>query len=231
MVSPQSVILYTAVYGGYETPKPVPKVDYPCLFYTDNERTAKAAEAQGWDVRHVNHGITTINKGEIGIVAPMLAHKWWKCRPDLALPPTEFSIWMDGSMEIAVEGYVERCLEALGEDDLSFMPHPERRCVFTEASYSAALVWRYSAEALTRQATSYRAFHPDNLGLVATGNIVRRHTPQVISLGKDWWTECLNWSHQDQISIPVLLRLYEQKGVRWNMRMPWLGWVRLHAHG
>lgn len=226
------VALYSALYGPYDWVKPIPpNLGVPAYMYTDRQVTAEKAEAQGWQPRIVNHGIATLN-GEVSITAPMLAHKWWKTHPHLACPDVDISLWIDGSMEIIVDNYVERCLAALGDDDWSCVPHPARMCIFTEADYSATLVWRYDGPSIRSQAEFYRRVlgHPANYGLIATGANVRRHTPAVLELGRHWWWECIVRSHQDQVSLPALLRLAEG-AVPWNANLPWHQWWRLWEHG
>lgn len=222
------VALYTAVYGQSDWIKPVPDVDVECLLYTDSVVTAMEAAKLGWSAQLYPHYIATL-KGDPRITAPMLAHKWWKTHPELAVPDADVSIWIDGSMEVVVQNYVDLCLEALATDDWACVPHPVRGCIFTEAEYSATLTWRYDAPSILAQAEFYRTFHPPNWGLIATGNNVRRHTPEVIELSNQWWIENLAWSHQDQISLPVLLRLAEGK-VKWNMNLRWHQDWRLWGH-
>lgn len=218
--------IYTAIYGGYETPKPLKDLGVPAYLYTDNPSLV----APGWEIRVRRHYIATV-RGSPAVTGPMLAHKWWKCRPDLACPGVDVSLWVDGSMEITVGDYVERVLGALGSDDWACVPHPARNCIYPEAAFSATLA-RYDASSINAQAAFYRNVvgHPANWGLIATGANVRRHTPEVIELGQQWWDECTHWSHQDQLSLPVLLRLAEGK-VKWNMNLPWFQWWRLHQHG
>ena len=225
------VALYTAVYGRSDWVKPAPKTPagVPCLFYTDRVETALEAEGLGWEAKVVPHRIATL-RGEPRITAPMLAHKWWKTHPELACPGAEVSLWIDGSMEVTVGDYVDRCLWALGTDDWACVPHPARSCIYPEAEYSATLTWRYDAASIRAQASFYSQFHPANYGLVATGANVRRHTPRVLELSDSWWVECLQWSHQDQLSLPVLLRLSDGE-VKWNMNLPWFQWWHLHEHG
>jgi hypothetical protein len=220
------------VYGPYESVRAVPDVDVECHFFTDTGEMAQLAQEAGWTSHHINHGIATL-KGDPSVTAPMLAHKWWKTHPELACPDAEVSIWMDGSMDVTEPRYVERCLELLGEDDVTFMAHPERGCIFTEAEYSAVLTWRYDAPSITEQARHYKNFHPEQWELFATGLIIRRHTPTVLELGEQWWHENLRWSHQDQLSLPVLVRLLEEKGLKWNKNLKWLmdGGVHLRPHG
>lgn len=221
--------LYTAIYGNSDWVKPVPDIDAECTMFTDSALTALEAERQGWTVRQVNHGIVTL-KGQPSITAPMLAHKFWKCHPWVALPDVDVSMWIDGSMEVITQDYVKLCLEALGDDDWSCIPHPARNCIYPEATFSATLTWRYDAESITAQAEFYKQFHPKGWGLFATGANVRRHTTDVLELSHQWWNECINWSHQDQLSLPVLLRLAEGK-VKWNRNLPWFQWWHLHEHG
>lgn len=224
-----NIFLYSAVYGSYETPKPI-SLDVPCVMITDSEVVAEKAQAIGWSPLVVKHYVTTL-KGQSQIVGPMLAHKWWKTHPHLVSPGADISLWVDGSMELTVSDYVQRALDALGDDDWACVPHPARNCIYPEATFSATLA-RYDAPSIQAQAKFYRETvgHPANWGLVATGANVRRHTPSVIELSEQWWDECINWSHQDQLSLPVLFRLNEGK-VRWNMNLPWhRDWI-LHQHG
>lgn len=220
------VAIYTAIYGGYETPKSLKDLGIPAYMYTDDPTHV----VEGWITRVVPHNIATV-KGSPAVTGPMLAHKFWKCHPNVACPEADVSLWIDGSMEVAVDDYVERSLGALGSDHWACVPHPARGCIYPEAEFSATLA-RYDASSIRAQAAFYRDVvgHPANWGLIATGANVRRHTPEVIELGQQWWQECLNWSHQDQLSLPVLFRLNEGK-VKWNMNMPWHEWWRLYPHG
>lgn len=220
--------LYTAIFGESDWPKPIPDLGIPNIMYTDSEKTAEQAQAVGWRTSIIKHYIATV-KGSPAITAPMLAHKFFKCHPHKALPGCEISIWIDGSMEITVDDYVERCLLALGSDDWACVRHPARQCIYPEAAFSATLTWRYDKAAILAQAEFYRTFHPPNWGLIATGANVRRHTSDVIELCHNWWIENLQWSHQDQLSLPVLLRLAEGK-VKFNYNLPWHSdWI-LHEH-
>jgi alkaline ceramidase TOD1/glycosyltransferase MUCI70-like protein len=233
---------YSAIYGDYDHPKPVHQAGFsrPPLMFTDNEVTADEAEAAGWETVVVRHHFESPH-GDPAIVVPMLNHKYWKCHPDWldfyiddewpARTPNsvDASIWLDGSVE-PKPGFEEKALAALGDDDWACVPHPVRNCIYPEAEYSATLTWRYDGPSILAQADHYRQFHPPGTGLIATGVNIRRHTPAVIELSHLWWDEILNWSHQDQISLPVLLRLAEGK-VKWNMNLTWhQDWI-LHPHG
>jgi len=221
------VEVYSAIYGAYDSVKQAP-YGVTSWMYTDSQRIVDEAYALGWLPRLVPHGIATL-KGSPAVTGPMLAHKWWKTHPHLACPNADISLWLDGSMLVTREDYVELCLKALGEDDWACVPHPARNCIYPEATFSATLA-RYDAASIHAQVRNYERFHPANFGLIATGANVRRHTAEVIKVCEQWWVECINWSHQDQLSLPVLLRLAEGK-VRWNMNLPWFQWWHLFEHG
>jgi len=232
---PPRVALYTAIWGGYETPKPLPDgLTCHAYLFSDSVVTAFKAAAYGWCAKvmsdHYFPEEHLSTHGDPEIVVPMLNHKWFKMHPGEVLPDYDVSLWIDGSMELIVDDYAERCLAALGDDDWSCVPHPARSCIYPEADYSATLTWRYDADSILAQKAHYEQFHPPGAGLIATGAMARRHTPEVLELSRLWWDECVNWSHQDQLSLPVLLRLWEDK-VRWNSRMTWhQDWI-LHEHG
>lgn len=225
--------MYTAVYGKSDWVKPAPKVPdgVPCYFYTDSADMAREAEEAGWEPRLVQHFIATV-KGSPRITAPMLAHKAIKVSMGRDLG-VDVAIWMDGSMTSLVDDLVDRCLIALGNADVAFTPHPWRTCVYDEAYYSSTLErYRHEAPHILEQAQFYASIgHPVNWGLIATGFFVTRVNERTSALGEHWWFENINRSHQDQVSLPVLLRLNEERGLRWNMNCPWWTWWDLAAHG
>jgi hypothetical protein len=140
------------------------------------------------------------------------------------------SLWIDGSMELTREDYFDRCLAALGEDDWATVRHPHRFCIYPEAEFSGILE-RYLGQPMAEQVAFYRDTigHPENWGLHATGANARRHTDLVLEISDQWWEECVNWSHQDQLSLPVLFRLHPE--LKWNYNLPWHeDWI-LHPHG
>jgi hypothetical protein len=210
--------IYTAIYGGYETPKKLPN-GVEANLYTDNP---DIVVPPGWTVHY--RDMEHVAPGD-----PMMQHKWWKTHPLEALPDCDVSLWIDGSMEIIPEDYINRCLAALGDDDWATVRHPHRFCIYTEGEYSATLP-RYWGQPILDQINFYRSIgHPEHWGLHATGANARRHTDLVEEISDLWWQECVSWSHQDQLSLPVLFRLRPE--LKWNYNLPWhVDWL-LHPHG
>lgn len=227
-----NVAIYSALYGQYEYPKALPDLGVPAYLITDE----KDIEAPGWEVNFdetpgffVDPLWNEVQKADPAATKPMMEHKFWKTHPEEACGGVDVSIWLDASMEVTDVAFVDRCLDALGDDDWVAVKHPWRDCIYDEATYSGTLS-RYNASSLDRQAAFYRDVigHPTHWGLFATGAMVRRHTTLVLEIGEDWWDECCNWGHQDQVSLPVLFRLHER--LKWNTNMPWEGWWINHPH-
>jgi hypothetical protein len=244
MTGLDGVALLSALYGAYEHPKPVPG-DLGCraVMLVDTVDMAIEARAAGWEPRIVPAPVPPVlieyaRRNDPSATAAMLHHKWWKLHPHLAVPDAEVTLWVDASILIKADRYAERCLEALGDDDLTTIVHPSRTCLYDEAAFSATLA-RYDRPALERQVAAYRFMsHPAGWGLFATGANVWRHTAAMETFGSDWWHEIVTYTHQDQVSLPVLLRLYGQPGnhrtgdpLRWNTRMPWDTWWGVYEHG
>lgn len=209
-------VLYSALYGNYEAPKPLPDLGIPAIMYTDDPDLV----APGWEVRHVPLDVDT----------PMMRAKYWKCFPRLAAFGADISLWVDASMTILVDDYVQRCLDALGDDDWVMVKHPGRPCVYDEADVSATMVHKYDPAELKAQVEYYRSIgHPAKWGLFANGANVRRHTAAVAQVCEQWWWECTTRSCQDQVSLPVLVRLAGDR-LRWNTNMPWGEWWSVGWH-
>lgn len=245
--------LYSAVYGNYEaTAKQLPAdLGIPAVMFTDNPAIADQAPSAGWSVVVTSYPYERFEadpaNGDPAVVTPMLAHKYWKTHPAEAMEragrlvghDVDASIWVDGNMRITMPGpaWVAYNVEALGDDEWSLMKHPWRDCVYSEHQYTRAVCsGRYSVEAMDRQIAAIEATgHPRGWGLFATGHMVRRHTAPVLEVGDAWWADNVRWSHQDQLSLPPLVRFRaELSGVglplRYNANLPWGLW-ELMGHG
>ena len=212
------VVVYSALYGDYEQPRLLPYLGVPAIMYTDR----CDLEAPGWIVKY-RPAIA------LAVDTPMMKAKYWKCHPEMAAQDADITIWLDASVTVEVKDLVERCLVALGEDDWTAVRHPVRDCIYTEADFSLTLP-RYADTRIREQVETYRSYgHPAHWGLFANGLIVRRHTPVVELTGRQWYHECTTWSYQDQLSLPVLIRLAGNT-LKWNTNIPWGQWWTAGLH-
>jgi hypothetical protein len=215
-----SVIVYTAIFGGYDELKPHP--DHPgvdeWLCITDDPDM----RCSGWNV--------IVDEAEAPEVAehPRMQAKWHKCYP----PDNHAkSIWIDGSMLIHDPEFFTTVLELLDTADMVMFQHPSRTSIIDEARVSEQMV-KYHGLPVVQQAMYYcNDWEWNDRELWASTTIGRNHTDPVFELGSAWFRECAEWTYQDQISLPPLLERYGivPAALPHNLwRNPWFG-LRGHA--
>jgi hypothetical protein len=221
----------TANFGGFDDPPHPPAEQYGpevrWLYYTDSKERAEAP----W---------VTV-KTERRYSTPNLSAKWFKCCPPV---PDADVIWIDANMEITSPRFVREAL-TWRHDGLAVWKHPRRSCVYAEADASVGAEsqgGKYDAHAIAAQMASYLAEgHPANGGLYACGTVAWDLADgRARQVGELWFAECLRWSPQDQLSLPVVCRrLGVVPGVfphRQTARYDRLThttanrWLRIHAH-
>lgn len=210
-----SVAVFTAIYGGYDTLHELPAQDVPvdtAICVTDDPTLRSGT----WDVLHEPRPD----------VHPNRAAKRPKFLP-WTYADTTHSIWVDASFRVTSPSFVSGLLTYARP--LAQFRHQDRDCIYEEAAYS--LGWsKYSGEPLAEQTARYRrAGHPERWGLWTTGVQAREHTPHVRELGERWAAEVDAWSFQDQVSqAPILrdvgFRPVELPGCYWTGQNPWVAW-------
>lgn len=210
------ITIITAVFGGYDLPKPLP-LDHgfdEAIFVTDTR-----CEIDGWTV-----------VVEPCVVHPRLAAKRAKCMPWL-YTDAECSVWIDGSYQLVNTAFRDAVDEHLADDSLVVWRHPENRdCLYQEAAWCQD--WpKYRHWPIREQVAAYReAGMPEHYGLWACGTVARRHTDTERKLGEAWLAEQQRWSIQDQVSLPFLLWQRGRLPHTWGPAQwanPWLLW---HSH-
>jgi hypothetical protein len=186
------VIVYTAIYGDYDNPKPPrphPGVSEWRL-YTDK----LGLYAPGWRV--------IVEPRSLGL-HPRMRAKWRKCYPP---GDAGVSLYLDGSIRLWDQALVGHVYEALEHADWCCYPHPERTTVEQEVEASLPMAkYQGLAEKMKAQAAFYSAQSRVAPGLWAAGILGRRREPAVLAAGAAWYAECERWTYQDQISLPYVL--------------------------
>jgi hypothetical protein len=177
-----------AIYGGYDLIPPVPDGVDDAVLITD------VPVRSGWR-----------NIVEPSDAHPRLAAKRPKARPDL-YTDCESSLWIDGSVHIRDDTFIEHARALLVEHELVLTDHPEERdCLYQEAEHCRDWT-KYRDEPLSAQVATYRSEGmPEHFGLWAAGTIARRHTGRMQAFGDAWLAEMERWTIQDQVSLPYLL--------------------------
>jgi O-antigen biosynthesis protein len=185
------MLVYASIYGGYDAPKP--PIPHPAIaewrLYTDSADI----DAPGW------HVIVEPREG-----SPRMAAKFRKCHPP---DDVDRSLYLDGSIRLRSPELVlaaARALDLGGE--WAMYAHPDRSNILAEADASARMA-KYAKERVRQQAAHYLSDRPwtKSLPLWAAGILARQHTRRVITASAAWFEECVRWTPQDQISLPVVL--------------------------
>ena len=209
-----TVALVSAIFGGYDHPKPLP-ADHgfdDAVLVTD-----VAVEVRGWR--------TVVWPSDL---PPRLAAKRAKCVP-WEFTDADCSVWIDGAYAVndwMLRVAVDRHLE---DADLVVSAHWEDRDdVAAEAAWCAD--WpKYADQPLRQQVAHYRAAGlPTPSGLYACGTVARRHTAQQVALGVAWLWECHQWSIQDQVSFPYVCWRAGITPATWEV--PVTTWLTWQAH-
>lgn len=183
--------IVTAVYDAYDTVKPpLPQrgADVEWICVTDDPASVPA----GWRAVHEPRpGVPAVRAAKRAKLEP-----WWYTNAPA-------SVWIDASYRVTSPDFVTEALAFA--DPIAQFVHPWRDCVWDEAKASLQLA-KYAGEPIAAQMEKYRGLgFPEHWGLWAAGVIARQHTLQVRTMGVRWATQVDLWSHQDQLSEPLVL--------------------------
>ncbi len=181
------IAIITAVYDSYDELKPVlPQAGPDVEWVLVTDEIPDAEQAAGW---------TVITKRQDAKYPKFLPWEYTNAPA---------SVWVDASLRVRSAKFA---VEALAyAEPLAQFPHPWRDCLYAEATESARLS-KYAGEEFGPQTDTYRTFnHPDHWGLWATTVVARQHTPEVRRMGRMWLSQVHQFTFQDQVSQPYVLR-------------------------
>lgn len=126
--------------------------------------------------------------------------RYHKTSPHKLFPEYEYSIWIDGTIELLCtpESLVKKYLKYA---DLAVLNHPDRSCVYKEAEVCKSMGLD-SADLIDRQMEKYKKEgYPRNNGLAETKVVVRRNCPEANEFNGLWDKEIKENSLRDQLSF------------------------------
>ena len=186
------IVAFTAAFGKTAAPHVQPiEPDVPLICFTDKSKL----KVRGYDVRRVS----------LPLASPQLNAKYVKIMAHRMLPDADWAIWFDAAV-VFKTGRLTNIVRQAGEALIAIHRHAVRSCVYDEAEtcMQAGLDDPHRIDA---QMTRYReAGHPRGAGLWENGILVRRLSdPRMVALNEAWWSEILQGSVRDQLSLPVML--------------------------
>lgn len=194
------LVIYTGIFGGYDTLPPVeapaPDIDYICF-------TDRALLSDGvWQIRTITPVLADPHRDSRRV----------KLLPHLFLAEYDISLWVDANFLLKEKLKADILRNAVATHPIASLRHQDRSCLYAEAEivitggYDAPLV-------VSEQVHKYKALgFPAGFGLHAGGFLVRRHNDPRCKVFCDlWWQEFVQHSRRDQLSFPFVRWVTQQE--------------------
>lgn len=218
----RKIVVYTSIFGNYD-----PLIEP--LFVSD--------KCEYWAITDQNIPENSIwkkynTKRLSGFDGMDGYHKSKFCKmfPNILFPDNDYSIWVDGNVQIIADLYP--LVDRLENDKfIAAFQNPFHDCIYTEMNYNICEN-NVDIDALTKQVEEYkREGLPKHFGMRELTIIVREHSRlECINLMKLWWDQVNKYTMRDQISFPYIIWKsgMSMKDVqiigenwKWNPRFMW----------
>jgi len=190
------VVVYTAITNNYDTlilPEYITNDwDYVCFSDVDIPGE-NIFEIRKTDFRDADHSRIV---------------RYVKTHPHKYFPDYEYSVWIDANILIRgphLENSVKDCIKR----SVLYMgcPHPEKREGIYDELAACITLKKDDPTIMVEQVTRYiKEGFPERLKMLAGGLIIRKHSdPRVMAAGESWWSEIVQGSCRDQLSLMYVL--------------------------
>jgi hypothetical protein len=129
----------------------------------------------------------------------------YKILSHLELPPHEYSLWIDGRVQMKEGFRIGDLVEQFLDDaDIAMFAHHKRTCIYEEA-WECRKLGLDDPKVIYDQIARYtRDGYPANNGLHEGSVILRRNSEQMQNFNQAWWEEMQIGSVRDQLSFDYL---------------------------
>lgn len=193
--SDKRIAIYTGVFGGYDTIyTPQIKPDNVDYFIFSDEKIDDPV----WVYKEVSF------PRELGNLSNAEKNRYVKMHPHVLFPDYDYSIYVDGSIEIITD--FTEFIYCLNEYGFALHKHYERNCAYSEIDECIAQR-KCSVEELEnyRSKLEMEGF-PHGFGLLEAPVLVREHhNSKCIDLMNNWWIEYKNNIKRDQLALIYLV--------------------------
>jgi hypothetical protein len=184
------VVIYTAIFGGYDIFREK-EHEARMVCFTDSDLSTQCI----WEIeccdREFEDSTREARKKKV------LSH--------MLFPEDEYTLWVDGSLEMSVVVNEDFIKSILGDADIAVFHHNQRKCIYQEGK-ACKRFKKDSFEIIDSQMDRYHQDgFPPNMGLAATPFVARRNTPQINEFNEMWWDEIQRGSKRDQLSFNYCL--------------------------
>jgi len=119
----------------------------------------------------------------------------------------DLSFYMDSKFSIPnkFNSFIESISKKIEDNDIVTIAHNKRKCIFDEGRY-CQLKKLDSFEKIRDQMNQYESYGmPHNMGLWATGIMIRNHNKRLEKMMVEWNNEVMNKSRRDLLSFSYSL--------------------------
>ena len=190
------IVIYTCITGDYEIPiDDFNKKDgYDYVLFSD-----APIETNCWKNVVVNFEGAELNNAK--------KQRWVKTHPHKLLGNYDLSVYVDANTSIDDKLY--NYIKSNETYDITFKEHPSRDCIYDEIK-EVVLRGKELQAVAEPIYNNYKSLgFPEHYGLYEANVIIRKHNNKsVIDLMEYWWSEILNNSHRDQLSLNYVIWKY-----------------------
>ena len=193
---PPKIVVYTSVFGNYD------KIPEP-LFVNDQIKFIAITDQEISDGSVWEKFDTTILDGFDKLDAYHKS-KFCKLNPHVLFPTYDYSIWVDGNVQIVADIYP--LILKLENHFMGTYRNPVHDDIYTEGRFC---IYHDAVKIkdVNYQLSKYKKEgFPEHFGMREFSIIVREHNNEkCIDLMEQWWKEVNTYTMRDQLSFPYLL--------------------------
>ena len=187
------IACYTAITGGYEEPKteqPFTLADF--ILFSDHEYLGNWKWRKATDI----------------FADPRMNARYHKCLPHLYLGEYDYTIWMDGSLQVTIDPMIFISYMIEKKADILTFNHPDRDCIYDEAEEVLKLKLDTKERVDFQVDRLHKAEYPAHIGLSETRVVIRKSSPLMDEFNKEWFYQLATGSHRDQLSFDYVCRQF-----------------------
>ncbi len=191
--------VYTCITGEYDDLQYQRYInfDWDYICFTDNEKLINAGNIDIWEIRALKYTKSDNIRNA----------RWHKTHPHELLQNYEYSLWVDGNVNI-ISGYIFNRIKNIIKKNkiLSIPEHFERNCIYDEIS-ACEKSSKDNPKIMSKMQQILKSDKfPKNYGLHETTLIFRKHMDKkCIKIMNEWWHFIENYSRRDQLSLDYVL--------------------------
>lgn len=149
--------------------------------------------------------------------------RFFKTHPHLFFSNYEYSLWVDGNIDLLVSPL--KLIDLLPKTEFLLIPeHPLRHCIYEEIEACKKL--KKDTVEILDKVKNYllEQQYPEQKGLVQSNVLIRKHNDKIcIKFMEEWWNFIKEYSKRDQVSFNYLI---------WknNLSYAYIKWDDINTH-